>query len=101
MIVQKSLRNQVLSIFSERAAGKIFLAAFFFFMAILPAFSQVSSGRIWGGVKDQSGGAIAGATVTVTDPARNVSRNLTTDEAGEFNAPNLLPGAYDVRSEFK
>ena len=33
-------------------------------------------------VFDQSGGAIAGATVTVTDVARGLVRTLTTDSAG-------------------
>src|SRR5207245_10819160 len=65
----------------------------------LPLFSQGSYGRILGSVTDQSGGVIAGATVTVTDVDRGVSRNLTTDDAGEYNAPNLVPGKYTVRAE--
>ncbi|HYT08440.1 MAG TPA: carboxypeptidase-like regulatory domain-containing protein, partial [Rugosimonospora sp.] len=67
----------------------------------LPLFSQGSYGRILGSVTDQSGGVIAGATVTVTDVDRGVSRNLTTDDAGEYNAPNLVPGKYTVRAESK
>jgi hypothetical protein len=60
-------------------------------------YSQGSSARIVGTVTDKSGGAIAGATVTVTDVQRNVTRNLTTDDAGDYNAPNLIPGTYTVR----
>jgi len=30
-----------------------------------------------------------------------VARTLTTDEAGEYNAPTLIPGAYTVRAEAK
>src|SRR6266702_2505410 len=67
----------------------------------LPLFSQGSYGRILGSVTDQSGGVIAGAMVTVTDVDRGVSRNLTTDDAGEYNAPNLVPGKYTVRAESK
>jgi hypothetical protein len=67
----------------------------------LPLFSQGSYGRILGTVTDQSGGVIAGATVTVRDVDRGVSRNLTTDDAGEYNAPNLVPGKYTVRVEAK
>jgi hypothetical protein len=66
-----------------------------------PLFSQGTSGRILGTVTDQSGGAIAGATVVVTDVARNTPRTVTTDQAGEYNAGNLLPGAYKVRAEAK
>lgn len=64
-----------------------------------PLFAQGTAGRIIGTVTDQSGGAIAGATVTVTDIDRNVPRALTTGPSGEYNAPNLLPGNYKVRAE--
>src|ERR1700722_3296805 len=69
--------------------------------ACVPAFSQGTAGRILGAVTDQSGGAIAGAAVIVTDVARNTPRTLTTDQSGEYNAPNLLPGNYKVRAEAK
>ena len=36
----------------------------------LPVFSQGSTGTIQGGVYDSSGGALAGATVTITDVDR-------------------------------
>ncbi len=67
----------------------------------LSLFSQGNFGRILGTVTDQSGGVIAGATVTVIDTQRGVSRTLTTDEAGEYNAPTLIPGTYTVRVEAK
>ena len=67
----------------------------------LPAFSQGSFGRILGTVTDQSGGVVSGATVTVIDTQRNVSRSITTDDAGAYNAPNLTPGNYTVRVEAK
>ena len=70
-------------------------------MVAAPAFSQVNLGRIGGTITDQTGGAIVGATVTVTDVARGVSRNLTTDAAGVYSAPNLIPGTYTVHAEFK
>ena len=66
-----------------------------------PLFSQGNLGRITGTITDQSGGVIAGATVTVKDLARGVSRTLTTGDSGEYNAPNLLPGSYAVRAEAK
>ena len=62
------------------------------FLVSLPLLSQTNQGRISGAVFDQSGGVIVGATLTVTDVARGVSRALTTDSAGEYSAPNLLPG---------
>jgi carboxypeptidase family protein len=70
-------------------------------LASTSAFSQGTAGRILGAVTDQSGGAIAGATVIVTDVNRNTPRTLMTDQSGEYNAPNLLPGSYRVRAEAK
>jgi carboxypeptidase family protein/TonB-dependent receptor-like protein len=63
--------------------------------------SQGSNGRIAGAVTDQSGGNVIGATVTVTDVARGVPRNLVTDQDGEYVAPDLTPGTYTIRVEFK
>ena len=53
-------------------------------LVCLPAFSQGSAGRILGSVTDQSGGVLAGATVTVLDVQRGVTRTLTTDQSGEY-----------------
>ncbi len=62
---------------------------------------QGSTGRILGVVTDQSGGNVAGATVTITDVARGVSQTLATDPDGAYVAVNLLPSTYSVRAEFK
>ena len=64
-------------------------------------FSQANFGRILGTVTDQSGGVLSGATVTIIDKDRGVARTLTTDDAGEYNAPTLIPGTYTVRVEAK
>lgn len=65
----------------------------------LPAHSQ-TLGRISGIVTDSSGGAISGATVTVTDVARGIPRNVTTDNTGQYVAPNLIPGTYTVHAAY-
>src|SRR6266436_5696543 len=65
----------------------------------LPAHSQ-TLGRISGIVTDTSGGAIANATVTVTDVARGVARTVTTDNAGAYSAPNLILGSYSVHAVY-
>jgi len=67
----------------------------------VPLFSQSNASRIVGTVTDQTGGSIAGATVTILDTQRGTSRTLTTDDVGAYNAPNLLAGAYTVKVEFK
>src|SRR5205823_14946925 len=62
-------------------------------------FSQGSAGRILGSVTDQTGAIIPGVTVTIRDVDRGTTRTLVTDEAGLYNAPNLLPGTYTIRVE--
>jgi hypothetical protein len=60
-----------------------------------PAHSQ-NLGRISGIVTDTSGGAVAGASVTVTDVGRGIPRAVTTDATGTYSAPNIIPGTYSV-----
>src|SRR5579862_1358823 len=80
---------------------RIFATGVCSLLLCLPAFSQGSAGRILGAVTDQSGGVLAGATVTVLDVQRGITRTLITDQSGEYVAPSLLPGSYTVRAEFK
>jgi hypothetical protein len=58
-----------------------------------------SAGSITGTVKDASGGALPGATVTVASPALAVSQSVTTSNLGVFVFPHLPPGAYSIRAE--
>src|ERR1700719_3191668 len=61
----------------------------------LPAHSQ-TLGRISGIVTDSSAGAVAGATVTVTDVGRGTARIVMTDSTGSYSAPDLIQGTYRV-----
>ena len=71
------------------------------FAASLPLTSQTTTGRMVGNVHDQSGAAVAGATLTVTDVQRGTVRNATTDNSGGYVVSNLQPGVYSVRVEAK
>jgi Carboxypeptidase regulatory-like domain/TonB dependent receptor len=67
----------------------------------VPMFSQTTSGRILGSVSDQSGAAVAGAAVVVTDVQRGTTRAVATDDSGNYVATQLQPGVYKVRAEAK
>ncbi len=67
------------------------------FLICFSLSAQINTGRILGTVTDQTGGVIAGAAVVVTNTETGVARNLVTDGAGEYDAPNLNPGKYSVR----
>ncbi len=97
------LKNVSLLLFfaSLRNAMGVAAVSLAVLLGCLPAFSQGNAGRILGGVTDQTGGFISGATVTIIDTQRNLARTLTADAAGEYNAPNLLPGTYTVRAAYQ
>src|SRR6202167_250528 len=84
-----------------RNAARVLASVFAILLLSVSLSAQSNQGRILGTVRDASGGTIAGATVTVTDTLKGVSRTLTTDDAGEYAAPNLDPSTYRVRVEFK
>jgi hypothetical protein len=64
------------------------------------ALGQEITGSINGSVKDGAGAAVAGATVTITDVQQKVVvRTVTTNDAGEFSAPNLLSAKYNITVE--
>ena len=63
--------------------------------------AQTSQGRILGTVVDQSGAVVTSAKVTVKNTATGVERALVTTAAGEYVAPNLDPGPYQLTVEAK
>jgi len=63
------------------------------------ARAQVTTGTITGTVKDSSGGAVPGATVTVTETNKGTSSTVVTDSEGSYSVPFLIPGTYEVGIE--
>jgi Carboxypeptidase regulatory-like domain len=61
--------------------------------------AQTYQGRILGSVTDSSGAVVGGAKVTITNTATGISRSLTANGTGDYNAPNLEPGPYIVTAE--
>ncbi|HUO24344.1 MAG TPA: carboxypeptidase regulatory-like domain-containing protein [Candidatus Aquilonibacter sp.] len=57
---------------------------------------QVTSGAIFGRVKDTSGAFVPGASVTVESPSTGEVRTINTNSTGDFVVPNLLPGTYTI-----
>jgi hypothetical protein len=76
--------------------GVVFVA-----LAVLCA-AQTSrvAGAIQGSVVDQSGSAIAGASVTVRNQGTNQTRTMLTDAEGFFRVSELPIGQYELRVEF-
>jgi len=82
-------------------ASRFLLVTFTLLLFSVSVLAQTTTGRILGTVSDQSGAAVAGASVTVADLQRGTSRTLTTDGSGGYSAPELQPGTYKIRVEGK
>jgi len=65
----------------------------------ISALGQSSAGSISGTVKDSSGAAVPGATVTIVNPANSVTQKETTNGDGVFISPQLPPGTYVITVE--
>src|SRR4051812_19780271 len=68
---------------------------------VLPSSAQSSgtTATLRGSVGDASGGAVSGATVTLSNRATRAVRTEVTDERGAFTFTSLFPGVYDLRVE--
>jgi Carboxypeptidase regulatory-like domain/Putative zinc-finger len=60
--------------------------------------AKTAGATLTGTVTDRTGAVIPGATITVTDPATNLSRTFTTDASGSFTAAGLEPGNYNLEA---
>src|SRR5712691_9747412 len=76
------------------------VVVFFAGLATLPCSGQ-TFGEITGVVTDPGGGVVVGAAVTVTNPQTNLARTATTNGAGNYTFPSLLPGVYNVKAEMQ
>src|SRR5687768_8074055 len=63
------------------------------------ATAQERFGTLTGRVTDQQGSAIPGVTVVTTNIQTGEIRTFVTDGNGQFLAPDLVPGRYNVRFE--
>jgi carboxypeptidase family protein len=91
--------NFVLKLVRARITTCVFGVALAVLLFSVSLFSQGNFGRILGTITDQSGGVISNASVSIIDKDRGLARTLNTDDAGEYNAPTLIPGTYIVRVE--
>src|ERR1700676_5379306 len=62
----------------------------------VPVHAQGAGGALSGAVTDPTGAVIPTAKITVKNVATGVTREIATDSAGFYIAPNLLAGEYEV-----
>lgn len=67
-------------------------------VCFLSVFAQSpTTGRIAGTVKDEKGGRIVGAEISVTNDATAQQRRVTSDDQGNYSVSLLSPGTYAVK----
>lgn len=58
--------------------------------------AQALYGSLVGNVTDETGAALPGATISVTQRETNLVREVVANATGGYNVPNLLPGTYQI-----
>ncbi len=89
-----------ISLSLRQAAFRALLAALFIaflWMNDKPGVAQSgATGTIVGTVTDNSGAAVPGASVSITNVGTNATQNTITSSTGTYSMPSLLPGIYRV-----
>lgn len=85
---------------SSTAIRLLFTCALTLFLAFT-GLAQETRATLIGQVSDPNGGALAGATATAINIETNVATRSTTNEAGRYEIPFLLPGQYELRVEMR
>jgi len=75
---------------------RLAVIVFFCFFLSLQLSAQKFTGTIRGLVTDTSGAVVPGAEVSVKNNATAVTRNVTSNQSGEYVAPELDPGNYTI-----
>lgn len=72
-----------------------------FALTVSPAFTQSASetAELNGSIKDQSGGAIGGARVTLRNSQNGLARQGASQQDGTYRFVLVPPGIYEIRTE--
>jgi hypothetical protein len=65
------------------------------------AFGQANTGAMVGTVHDGSGAVMPGVTITIRNEGTNASRTVVTTARGDYSAPLLPPGNYEIVAELQ
>jgi hypothetical protein len=96
----RSSQNRLGTI-ARRSLMIALIAAAMACLTCAPLLAQVTSGTIFGTVKDPTGAMVKDASVTIANPTNGITRTVVTGSDGAFVAPNLYPGTYNVAVEAK
>lgn len=69
------------------------------FILPLGLYAQEFRGTLSGTITDPTGSAIAAAKVTITETSTGTRNESLTNSSGQYTAPFLLPGDYDIAAQ--
>jgi outer membrane receptor protein involved in Fe transport len=80
----------------------VLLAVGVFFGCVNSTFAQggVANAQLNGTVTDPSGGAIAGAAISVRNVSTNITYTATSNDRGFYAIANLPPGNYELKASY-
>jgi hypothetical protein len=70
-------------------------------LAPATARAQFDTATVLGIINDQSGGAMPGVTVTLSNPATGLVTSTVTDDRGQYQFLNVRIGTYSLRAELE
>lgn len=71
-------------------------AAILAMLSLAPLCAQVATGNIRGTVSDATGAVLPNCSVLILNTQTGFQRTVATNEQGDFNAPSLPVGVYDI-----
>ena len=77
----------------------LFKSAIVSLLVAAAGWAQEYRGTVAGVVTDPSGAVVVGVQVTVTEVHTGTKIPAVTDSAGQYTAPYLLPGDYDISAQ--
>ena len=88
--------------FSDKVGGDVhlhFMRISLLLSVAVCSWGQLNRGSITGLVTDPSGAAVPAAKVVVQNQGTNAATDTVTNEAGQYNLPNLPVGVYSISVE--
>ena len=66
-----------------------------------PALAQFDSATVLGLITDETGAAVPGATVTLTNPATGIAPRASATSSGQYQFLNVRIGTYTLKAELQ
>ncbi len=90
------LGNRFSHVIELRLENLFFLASLVVLLCAAAFAQNTNSGEIRGTVTDPSGATVPGVSVTILNTDTGVAKDLTTNDAGIYDAVSVLPGNYQL-----